>query len=179
MKKLAMTALICASGFMATAAQAATWTTYAPPPDFTGLDPAATAIYETKNKAQSAGELLPLINGGDFDDGFNVDDAVSVGSTCDKQLNCGLTSGTFNLATVHFGKSNQDSDLNNVLLFYWSTAISSFSFESFKGISGVNLYSFEGGGGNQNEVPLPGAIWLLGSALLGFVGLSRRKNASV
>ena len=31
--------------------------------------------------------------------------------------------------------------------------------------------------GDTNEVPVPGAIWLLGSGLLGLVGVRRRRQA--
>ena len=31
--------------------------------------------------------------------------------------------------------------------------------------------------GNVTAVPLPGAVWLFGSALLGFVGIGRRKRS--
>jgi hypothetical protein len=38
-------------------------------------------------------------------------------------------------------------------------------------------YTEYGGGGGVNEIPLPGAVWLFGSALLGFVSWSRRRAA--
>ena len=36
---------------------------------------------------------------------------------------------------------------------------------------------YPGGGGNSGVVPLPGAVWLFGTGLLGLVGFSRRSSA--
>jgi hypothetical protein len=43
---------------------------------------------------------------------------------------------------------------------------------------GGGTYDPGGGGGNPSDVPLPAAFWLFGPALVGFVGLSRRRAAS-
>ena len=45
---------------------------------------------------------------------------------------------------------------------------------------GMHVINFEGGGSESfvnNPVPVPAAIWLFGSGLLGLVGIARRKNA--
>ncbi len=79
----------------------------------------------------------------------------------------------FNYLTIHFGGSE--------LFFYWDNAINSFSIADYKDITG----GADGtGGGISNyraysdgltEVPIPAAGWLFGTALLAFMGLSRRK----
>ena len=45
---------------------------------------------------------------------------------------------------------------------------------------GMHVINFDGGGSESfvnNPVPVPAAIWLFGSGLLGLVGIARRKNA--
>lgn len=76
------------------------------------------------------------------------------------------SNAAFNYLAVHFGQAE--------LLFYWDNAITNFSFTDpnnmFRGLSNYRAYS-----DGVSEVPLPAAGWLFGSALLGFVGLSRRR----
>ena len=60
------------------------------------------------------------------------------------------------------------------LLFEFQNAIASLSITTSGQAAGIsNVFGFVE---TPNEVPLPGAIWLLGTALLGFVALSRRKG---
>ena len=44
----------------------------------------------------------------------------------------------------------------------------------------INLDGFDGAAGlvdpNLSAVPVPGAVWLFGSALLGFAGFGRKKS---
>ncbi len=44
---------------------------------------------------------------------------------------------------------------------------------------GIHVQGFEGGGSESfvNNVPVPAAVWLFGSGLLGLVGVARRKRA--
>ena len=71
----------------------------------------------------------------------------------------------FNYLAVHFGKAE--------LLFYWDNPINNFSFTDddgfVRGLSNYRAYS-----DGLSEVPLPAAGWLLGSALVGFMGLRRK-----
>ena len=73
----------------------------------------------------------------------------------------------FNYLAVHFGRAE--------LLFNWDSAITSFSISDndlFRGgLSNYRAYS----DGGVSAVPLPGAVWLFGSAILGFVGVRRHK----
>lgn len=72
----------------------------------------------------------------------------------------------FNYLAVHFGRAE--------LLFYWDNPITNFSFtdtqNAFRGVSNYRAYS-----DGLSAVPVPAAGWLLGSALVGFMGLRRRK----
>lgn len=106
--------------------------------------------------------------------------ALTFASACDKPTSvCTNASGgasgstntfastvAFNYLAIHFGKSE--------LLFYWDNPISNFSFTdtegTFKGLSNYRAYS-----DGLSEVPLPAAGWLFGSALIGLMGLRRRK----
>lgn len=45
--------------------------------------------------------------------------------------------------------------------------------------NGGDVYNFNATISSVNAVPVPGAAWLLGSALLGLAGLGRRKKAAV
>ena len=74
----------------------------------------------------------------------------------------------FNFLVLHIGAGT--------LLFEFQNAIASLTITTSGPSSGIsNVFGFTEG---QSEVPVPGAIWLLGTALLGFVGLSRRKAIS-
>lgn len=106
--------------------------------------------------------------------------ALTFASACDMPTSvCTNASGTasgntntfsstvaFNYLAVHFGQAE--------LLFYWDNAINNFSFtdtqNAFKGLSNYRAYS-----DGISEVPLPAAGWLFGSALMGLMGLRRRK----
>ncbi|MCD4723024.1 MAG: hypothetical protein K8S13_24670 [Desulfobacula sp.] len=91
------------------------------------------------------------------------------------------------------------ADYSQAFLFTsWGAAAAGDGFEytgvletgftdGYAGISGlgpqspVAAYSLSQGtinGGEAQVVPVPGAIWLLGSGLLGFIGLHHKKNGS-
>jgi hypothetical protein len=75
----------------------------------------------------------------------------------------------FSFLALHIGAGT--------LLFEFQTAISDLTITTSGRASGIsNVFGFPDAG--QSEVPVPGAIWLLGTALLGFIGLSRRKAIS-
>ncbi len=77
--------------------------------------------------------------------------------------------GTTNLAGkvigVHFG--------NRFIAFLYPTTISGFTISGLRfGVS--NIYVFDG----APEIPVPGAIWLMGSALAGLGLAGRRKKSA-
>ena len=75
----------------------------------------------------------------------------------------------FSFLALHIGAGT--------LLFEFQNAISDLTITTSGRAAGIsNVFGFPDGG--QSEVPVPGAIWLLGTALLGFIGLSRRKAMS-
>jgi hypothetical protein len=76
--------------------------------------------------------------------------------------------GPAHYVALHFGGGS--------LLFYFQNAVSSL-FINTTNITGTGA-GLSAWASDVNPVPVPGAIWLLGTALLGFVGLSRRKAIS-
>ena len=77
-------------------------------------------------------------------------------------------SSLFNYSVLHIGAGT--------LLFEFQNAIASLPITTSGPASDIsNVFGFPDG---RSEVPVPGGNWLLGFALLGFVGLSRRKAIS-
>lgn len=73
----------------------------------------------------------------------------------------------FNYLAVHAG--------NNELFFHWATAITSLNITtSGPGIGLSNYRAFNA----VSAVPVPTAVWLFGSGLLGLIGAARRKSTS-
>jgi len=76
------------------------------------------------------------------------------------------------------------SDGNNVLSFVF-TATSDAIYSVFLGGQTTSLSTYiatiesmtPSTGGNVNPVPVPGAVWFMGSAIFALVGLGRRKAA--
>lgn len=111
-----------------------------------------------------------------FTDPFTVFDSGTYIAT--------LTDFEFPLAMISTGMSvTTATDLKGSLM-----APGSFSFEatqgeayfvSFFGFAGTSTFLPPLGqyGIEISQVPVPSAVWLLGTGLLGFVGLSRRKKA--
>lgn len=77
--------------------------------------------------------------------------------------------GTSNIAGsvygVHFG--------NNFIAFLYPSQISGFSISGLRfGVSNIYVFDYK-----TPEIPVPGAVWLMGSALAG-LGLAKRKKKS-
>ena len=70
-----------------------------------------------------------------------------------------------NFVAVHYGQAES--------LFYFQNGITNFDLDFIQGNFGLSNYRAYGSE-NPSAVPIPGAIWLFGSALFGFVGLSKR-----
>ena len=71
--------------------------------------------------------------------------------------------------------------------FYWSSTeyapntVSAWIFDFSNGyqdlnVKGGNLYAWAVQSGNVGEVPVPAAVWLFGSGLLGLIGLGRQRR---
>lgn len=82
-----------------------------------------------------------------------------------------LPNDAFDVLAVHLGGAGG----GNELLFFFDTAITSFDVTTFDQGGGNNLSNFRAY--NTSVVPLPAAAWLFGSALVGLVGVARRKKA--
>jgi len=52
-------------------------------------------------------------------------------------------------------------------------------FDLGGGVYGIQLYNFDGAvtGFQLTQIPLPAALWLFGSGLIGLIGIARRKKA--
>lgn len=164
---------------VASSASASTWSVLNPSnPRFTYSVFAATDIryYDGNVRNQSAANIETVI---ETQFGLTAD-ALTFASACDSAIsNCtNATAGAagntntfssdvaFNYLAVHFGRAE--------LLFYWDNPIKLFSFtdtqNAFRGVSNYRSYS-----DGLSQVPVPAAAWLFGSALVGFMGLRRRK----
>lgn len=70
--------------------------------------------------------------------------------------------GAFDYLAVHLGQAE--------LFFHWLSPVTSITFAGLDSKSISNYQAF------TLATPLPGAIWLFGSALLGFLGFSRKRS---
>ncbi len=94
------------------------------------------------------------------------------GSGCDgnsSQTGNGATSGTFgdadgfNVLALHFG--------NNELVFIFSSLQTNFEVSGLSnGISNWRAYDDP----KLSQVPIPGAVWLFGSAIIGLISFKRK-----
>ena len=96
------------------------------------------------------------------------------------------TDGSFNdypPAPDYFLQNTGDFD-NLIVSWYWSGteyADIAYPFSMFNGLQstyskGSNFHGLAVRSGHVSVVPLPGAIYLLGSGLIGLVSLRRRKQ---
>lgn len=89
-----------------------------------------------------------------------------------------LTSNPFNILAIHYGGPTG----GNEVLFFFNTLMTAFDVRiAPHGVS--NFRAFTGSGGDippiaGNEVPVPAAVWLFGSGLLGLIGAARKKSES-
>lgn len=77
------------------------------------------------------------------------------------------SANSFNVLTVHLGGMGG----GNTLLFFFNTSITSFDVTTFDQGGGNNLSNYRA---FNYTVPVPPAVLLLASALLGLAGLRRR-----
>ena len=138
--------------------------------------PGATQVYHGTNadfNPQNPANIESVI---ESIPGTGIADLTFVGACdgggCDgnsSQSGNGNTSGTFadpdgfNVLALHFG--------NNELVFIFSSLVTNFEVSGLgNGISNWRAY----GDTKLTTIPVPGAIWLFGSAIVGFIGFKRR-----
>jgi hypothetical protein len=77
----------------------------------------------------------------------------------------GISNLTAQIFAVHFG--------NRFIAFLYPGPVSGFQIDGLRfGVS--NIYAFNG----TPEIPVPGALWLMGSALVGLGFARRRRNSA-
>jgi ABC-type amino acid transport substrate-binding protein len=89
-----------------------------------------------------------------------------------------LTSNPFNILAIHYGGQGG----GNEVLFFFNTLMTAFDVE-IAPHEVSNFRAFTGSGGTippiaGNQVPVPAAVWLFGSGLLGLIGAARKKSAA-
>lgn len=62
----------------------------------------------------------------------------------------------------------------NELLFFFDTPITSFDVDTFSQGGSSNLSNFRAY--NTGVMPIPAAVWIFGSGLLGLIGIARKKS---
>lgn len=80
-------------------------------------------------------------------------------------------------------QSSGDPDLalfSNIQTYYWSTQLLSFGFhDGFQDIGlgvSIDMSVWAVRSGDVSAVPVPAAVWLFGSGLIGLIGVARRKK---
>lgn len=136
---------------------------------FINPDPASTCRLDGENPgSQNAGVI-----GGLVEDAFELTDGslsfLQAGESSGKDQAVGSNTisfgnlTAFNYLAVHYGRGE--------LFFKFTNPITAFTLTGLpRGFSNYRTYT-----DNVSAVPLPAAGWLFGSALIGLMGLRRRK----
>ena len=194
---LANANLITNGGFEASNSQTTTptgWTNIGHEDGVIAYSQFGPAAYEGLNFYDLGGFGDPF---GPIGDGIAQSFATIVGTTYDVIF--GLSSENFSgdqTLTVTAGETslNYFLTVNNEGVFKKAFTTQNFSFIALDLLTTLSFIHTDGPGGRNdalidnvivearavnpdlNEVPLPGAIWLFGSALLGFAGFGRKKS---
>ncbi|MHB8621747.1 MAG: VPLPA-CTERM sorting domain-containing protein [Sulfuricaulis sp.] len=133
--------------------------------------------------------------------GYQVTDPTPAGTGCGTNPSCvitnpadpgfgGNTTWSSSLGGTSATLSNASTGFGSSLYFYYITGsggstISSATETAFKNATGDGMWSLASNGtatytipGAVSAVPIPAAVWLFGSGLLGLVGISRRKRSA-
>lgn len=109
--------------------------------------------------------------------GFSISNPMSPASTLLSQISPNTTgftgfnsTGQFN-ATIVLGSLPVAATGDIRYLVFGLSEHANTATNSAVGVDNIKITA------NVSQVPVPGAIWLFGSALVGFVGVSRRKQA--
>ncbi len=110
------------------------------------------------------GQSLSFVGGGSCGSGGSYsNNCTSYDNGGGNSNKGGVSNLTAQLFAVHFG--------NRFIAFLFPAAVSGFQIDCLRfGVS--NIYAFNG----TPEVPVPGAVWLMGSALAGLGFAKRRKK---
>jgi len=133
--------------------------------EFEWLFPSTESI--TLRIDQSINSSLPVVNGTSSQSGlvFSIFDCNLDGTVCDSEMLLNMASGTSQLALAPSVKGA-----------YTIIGRGSTSAGEIDGLTQDTINTF-----NWNlkitAVPIPAAVWLFGSGLLGLIGIARRKKA--
>ena len=172
--------------------------------DLDGNLTTAEAYYDTDANltwlanANAAGTTMNWANANAWAAGLDIDGTAGAdgwrlpaSDTC-VGYNCtGSEMGNlfYNVLGNTAGSLSNTGPFSNVqFLTYWSSTeyapntVSAWIFDFSNGyqdlnVKGGNLYAWAVQSGNVGEVPVPAAVWLFGSGLLGLIGIARRKAA--
>jgi len=136
-------------------------------------DPSFTLVnawYDvTPSTRQSSAAIAAGVNAATGETSFAASDIDKIETSGRSYTYDPAGNSVFSFLALHIGAGT--------LVLEFQNAISDLTITTSGRAAGIsNVFGFPDGG--QSEVPVPGAIWLLGTALLGFIGLSRRRAIS-
>lgn len=144
-----------------------------------------------------AGNLFGLSNGSLITVAGTFDDSVLIGGLGTVYFDPDNSGNTFTITAGNFSYTNADDDSYAFggyptldfsggplpTLDFWHTGSTDFisqigQFDGYDGITSPGTVSGVWTQFEMTPVPVPAAVWLFGSGLLGLVGIARRKSAA-
>ena len=121
-------------------------------------------------------QSVEILTAGDYI--FSVEANALTGSVLAAGSNRTLGNGAFQLFAGSASSSNMDViTTDDWMTFTWTTTLDAGLIDV--GLRNMNsgIYSIAYDNFSMNRVPVPAAIWLFGSGLIGLIGVARRKKA--